>query len=119
MLDASRRFWLVFSLCLATAGNALGQRPGESPEAEGLLTIERYLGTVGTGLLVIGVAVLSGGAIIGRALWIIRPVFRGDDFWYKVGVVFLLGGGVLVLVVGVAMGVEIARGKSLSRWLAE
>jgi hypothetical protein len=46
-----------------------------------LKTVERHFGTVGAGVFVI----LLGLAGVGRAAWVIRPVFRNDNLCYKVG----------------------------------
>ena len=78
-----------------------------------LKTVEAPPGTLGAGAFVI----LLGVSAIARAVWIIRPVFRSDSLWYKLGVVALIMVGILLI----ALGVEIAQwgwqGKSLERRL--
>jgi hypothetical protein len=127
--DYRFRRWLAFFAAsyvfLATAGAAWGQRPldtrqakqkrAESPDLEGLQTIERYFGTLATGVVVS----LVGLSAVGRALWVIRPVFRGNGLRYKVGVVLLIAAGVFVIALGVAIAQAGWQGKSLAQWLAE
>jgi hypothetical protein len=122
---AVKVFCAASCVFLATADAALGQRPVdtnqakqrrlEPKDAEGLQTIERYFGTVATG----GVVILVGLSGIGRALWVIRPVFRGDGLWDKVTVVLLLGAGIFMIALGVGIAQAGWQGKSLGRWLAD
>ena len=61
--------------------------------------------------------ILLGLSGIARAVWIIRPVFRGDSLGLKLGVVALI----LAVFFVIAIGAEIAKlgsqGKSLEQWL--
>jgi hypothetical protein len=89
------------------------QKQPDSREVRTLKTVERHFGTVGAGAFVI----LLGASGIARAVWITRPVFRGDSLWYKLGVAAVVLAGIFMI----AIGIEIAQwgwqGKSLDQWL--
>jgi hypothetical protein len=87
----------------------------ESPELKRLKTVERHFGTIGAGVFVI----LLGLAGIGKAAWMIRPVFRGDSIWYKVGVVLLIFAGIFVILIGVDLARQGSQGKTLDQWANE
>jgi hypothetical protein len=85
----------------------------ESPEVKRLKTVERHFGTVGAGVFLM----LLGLAGVGKAVWMIRPVFRGASVWHKVGIVALILAGILIVSAGVDLAQHGARGESLDQWL--
>jgi hypothetical protein len=93
--------------------NAPKPAANASPEADKLREAERHVGTMaaGIGLVIVGLTA------IGRAVWIVRPAFRGDSTIHKVGVVGLVVAGVMLIGAGMGLARAGSRGVPVDKWL--